>query len=178
MGIRNPMTEGLLRYRRFWVVYAVVLLLDQATKLAVLHSLPKTEYGVHSGVVVVPNFFRIVHVYNEGAAWTMLKGNQGWLVILAVVALAAMYRWRKEIGLEKHFVQYCLGAFAGGAIGNVIDRLAYDHVVDFLAFRIPIVRYDYPVFNVADIGITVGAILFAWHGFREPKPATPAVSRE
>ena len=87
-----------------------------------------------------------------------------------------MYRWRKALGLEKLFVQAVLGAFAGGAIGNVIDRLAYDHVVDFLAFRIPIIRYDYPVFNIADIGITVGAALYCWHGFREKPPASPPVT--
>ncbi len=167
------MTKALGRYRRFWSVYLGVLFLDQVTKIAVLRGMPVTGAD-HPGHPVIPGFFRIVHVYNKGAAWSMLSGKQGWLILLAVGSLAAMYRWRKAIGLEKPFVQYALGAFAGGAIGNVIDRLAYDHVVDFLAFRL--IRWNYPVFNVADIGITVGAAFFCWHGFRE-KPEEPSPSR-
>lgn len=171
------MTKSLGRYRRFWFVYLAVLVFDQVTKIAVLQGMPVTGEG-HSGYTVIPGFFRIVHVYNKGAAWSMLSGNQGWLIILAVAALAAMYRWRDAIGLKKNFVQYSLGAFAGGAIGNVIDRLAYAHVVDFLAFRIPVIRYDYPVFNIADIGITVGAALYCWHGFREKPGANAAPDPE
>lgn len=165
------MTKELGRYRRFWFVYLGVLALDQVTKIAVLKGMPVTGPD-HPGYTVIPGFFRIVHVYNKGAAWSMLSGQQGWLVLLAVGALGAMYRWRKALGLEKPFVQYTLGAFAGGAIGNVIDRMAYDHVVDFFAFRL--IRWDYPVFNVADIGITVGAALYCWHGFREKPEAKPA----
>jgi signal peptidase II len=165
------MTKALARYRRFWFLYLAVLVIDQITKISVLKGMPVTGPD-HPGYTVVPGFFRIVHVYNKGAAWSMLAGNQGWLVLLAVGALGAMYRWRKELGLEKPFVQYALGAFAGGAIGNVIDRMAYDHVVDFLAFRL--IRWDYPVFNVADIGITVGAALYCWHGFREKPEASAA----
>lgn len=162
----------LKRYTRFWVLYLVVLVLDQLTKVLVLHALPKTGED-HAGIEVIPDFFRIVHVYNNGAAWSLMDGRQGWLILLALGALGALYRWRRAIGLEKPFVQYALGAFAGGAVGNVIDRVAYGHVVDFIAIRIPIIHYNYPVFNVADIGITVGAFLYCWHGFRE-KPSVKA----
>ncbi len=172
MNLR-PHFAALSRYRRFWIAYLAVLALDQLTKLVVLYGLPPTT-AEHPGITVVPDFFRIVHVYNRGAAWSMLSGRQDLLVLLAVAAMAGLYRWRKELGLDKPFVQLVLGAFAGGAIGNVIDRLAYDHVVDFLFFRIPLIGYDWPVFNVADIGITCGAALYCWHGFREPeKPAEP-----
>ena len=164
----RPYLSLLAPYKRFWAMYCAVLVCDQLTKLVVLHT---TEPNSHREVI--PGFFWISHVYNKGAAWSLMAGNQWWLVILALVALTAMYRWRKEIGLMDPFVQLTLGAFAGGAIGNVIDRLAYDHVVDFLRFRIPVIRYDYPVFNIADIGITLGAIAYTWHGFFPTKtPAT------
>lgn len=155
-------------------MYLVVLVLDQVTKLIVLNTLPVSGPN-HYGIEVIPDFFRIVHVYNKGAAWSMLDGRQGLLILLALGALFALYRWRRAVGLDKPFVQYTLGAFAGGAVGNVIDRVAYGHVVDFIAIRIPIIDYNYPVFNVADMGITVGALLYCWHGFRE-KPAPKPVA--
>ncbi len=159
-------------YKRFWTVYLSVLTLDQITKLIVLFGLPQTDRS-HPGIVVIPDFFTLVHVYNKGAAWSMMSGRQDLLVILALAAMAAMYRWRLALGLDKPFVQLVLGAFAGGAMGNVIDRLAYDHVVDFLSFRIPLINYYWPAFNVADMGITCGAALFCWHGFREPAGKAP-----
>lgn len=172
MSLRSSLAS-LSRYKRFWVVYVTVLVLDQVTKLAVVHLTSPTPRG-QLGHEVIPGFFWLSHVYNKGAAWSMMSGQQGWLVILAVIALAAMYRWRTEIGLQQHVVQYTLGAFAGGAIGNVIDRLAYEHVVDFLLFRIPLINYYWPAFNVADMGITIGAALYTWHGFRNPaKPSAP-----
>lgn len=167
----RPYLARMSPYRRFWAAYCAVLFADQVTKLIVLHG---TEPNTHREVV--PGFFWISHVYNKGAAWSLLAGNQGWLVIFAVIALAGMYRWRKEIGLGDPAVQFALGAFAGGAIGNVIDRLAYEHVVDFLRFRIPLIGYDYPVFNIADTGITLGAAFYVWRGFFPKKsdgsPAT------
>ncbi len=174
MNLR-PCLKLLTPYRRFWVVYCAVLILDQLTKLAVLHGTAPTPRG-ELGTVVIPGFFWLSHVYNKGAAWSLMAGHQGWLVIFAVAAMGALYRWRLAIGLGHPFVQLTLGAFAGGAMGNVIDRLAYDHVVDFLLFRIPLVNYYWPAFNIADMGITVGAALYTWHGFRHPTPAPPAAS--
>lgn len=173
------MTDRLLRYRRFWTVFVALLALDQATKLAVMKLMPETGWS-HPGIVVIPGFFRIIHVNNTGAAFSLFNGQQGCLIILAIAALWAMYRWRHTIGLRKPFVQAALGAFAGGALGNVVDRILYFHVVDFLAFRIPVIDYPWPAFNVADIGITVGAALYCWYGFTEkpekptPSAATPA----
>lgn len=169
---RFRLLAPLARYRRFWVMYLVVLVLDRITKLLVLHGTAPTPRG-SLGHPVIPGFFWLSHVYNPGAAWSMLSGRQDLLVLLAIGAMAAMYRWRRQLGLDLPFVQWVLGAFAGGAIGNVIDRLVYDHVVDFLLFRIPVVNYLWPSFNVADVGITVGAALYCWHGFRHPDPVKP-----
>lgn len=165
----RPYLKLLAPYKRFWAVYCAVLVIDQVTKLLVLHGTDPTPRG-ELGTPVISGFFWLSHVYNKGAAWSLMSGNQGWLVIFAVAAMVAMYRWRIQIGLTHPFVQFTLGAFAGGAMGNVIDRLAYDHVVDFLLFRIPLFNYYWPAFNVADMGITVGAALYTWHGFRRPDP--------
>ena len=166
------MTAKLLRYRRFWIVFATLLALDQITKIAVRIELPR-----QGAVTVIPGFFWIDHVHNNGAAWSMFSNQQGILIVLALFALWALHRWRHTIGLTKPFVQVALGAFAAGAVGNVIDRSIYWHVTDFLRFRIPVIGYDWPVFNIADIGITVGAALYCWHGFTEkpaPKDGVPA----
>lgn len=164
------MTAKLLRYRRFWTVFLSVLILDQLSKVAVMKLMPETGWQ-HPGVTVIPGFFRIIHVHNNGAAWSLFNNQQGYLILLAIGALWAMYRWRHTLGLSKPFVQAALGAFAGGALGNVIDRILFFHVVDFLAFRIPVIDYAWPAFNIADIGITVGAALYCWYGFTEkPEP--------
>lgn len=163
---------ALAGYKRFWAAYAAVLVFDQLTKIIVLQAVPVTPRG-SAGTPVIPGFFWISHVYNRGAAWSMGAGNQGLLVLFALATLAAMFHWREKIGLREPAAQWGLGAFAGGAVGNVIDRLAYHQVVDFLTFRIPVVDYYWPTFNIADMGITCGAALYIWQGYRKGEPVAP-----
>jgi signal peptidase II len=163
-----PWLSRLLAYRRLLVIAAIVLIADQLTKLAIVAHLPFPTYGEgHGAITVVRNFFYIVHVGNTGAAWSMFSGQSVLLAVFALVTLAAIVIWRHALGLREHRSQLCFGLLCGGIVGNVIDRLAYGHVVDFIDLHFG--SYVYPTFNVADSGICVGVSFYLWHSLREPK---------
>ncbi|MFI5357996.1 MAG: signal peptidase II, partial [Opitutales bacterium] len=143
-----------------------ILVADQLTKLWIIHRLPLGSYGPGSAIPVIPGFFYLVHVGNTGAAWSLLTGKSLLLALVAVVTLAAIYVWRRALGLRDRLAQVAFGLLCGGIIGNLLDRLQHHHVVDFLDFHFG--RYVYPTFNVADSGICVGVILYLWLSLRSP----------
>ena len=160
---------GKLKANAVFVLCAAgVILLDQITKLAVLENIPWEKgnptyhFGAGSGepIAVIDGLFYIVHITNEGAAWGMLSGRTYLLTSIALMALLALWLFRKHVGFNKKWGGIALGLFAGGVVGNLIDRLCYGHVVDFLDVHIPIVNYRWPAFNIADCGITIGVAIY------------------
>lgn len=144
------------------VLAATFLLLDRVTKAAVLGSL---EAGAWS-MQVIPGLFRFEFVANTGAAFSIGEGMGGAFVLLAAVVLAfTIYYLLKSPAISKLEV-VGLGMVVGGAIGNAIDRVLYGFVVDFICTEF----IDFPVFNVADIGITCGVVI-AFLGFVLLSPA-------
>ncbi|MDH5522939.1 MAG: signal peptidase II [Desulfobulbaceae bacterium] len=139
-----------------WMLAVVAL--DQLTKIMVL-----ANFNLYESSVVIPGFFNLTYITNTGAAFGILAGEQSMLrqaffIGVAMAALLVMffsYRHFKEQG--RMFV-HGIGMIAGGAIGNLIDRLRYGSVVDFLDFHVR--GYHWPAFNVADSAITVGVALF------------------
>ncbi len=157
-----------LKYRWFIPIAAAVLAADQASKAWIIRHLPFNSYGEAGGaIVVVRGFFYIVHVGNTGAAWSILSGRSLALAALAAATLAAIFVWRKALGLAALPVQVCFGLICGGIAGNLLDRLLHGHVVDFLDFHFG--SYVYPSFNVADSAICVGVILYTIHSVRTPR---------
>ena len=147
----------------------VVVVLDQLAKLAILDGLP---YG-GPGINVLP-FFNIVHVYNTGAAFSFLADQPGWqrwfFALFALGVSAAMAVGLRRQAANQLWLNLAFVLVIGGAIGNLIDRLAYGHVVDFLLFY----GYGYfvPAFNLADCAITVGAVMIVLDGLRKkPVPS-------
>lgn len=135
------------------------LALDQLTKTWALAEL---MFGVP--VPVLPPFFQLTLVKNPGVAFGFMAQAGGFIVAIAatgaVLLLAASLR-RDPSGLaHQPVVPTALGLILGGAIGNLIDRLRFGGVIDFLDFRV------WPVFNVADSGITIGALLMIWAWWR------------
>ncbi len=155
-----------LAYRRLWALAVVIYVLDQATKLLVAAKIPYPTYGPPGHIEVIPGFFNLVHVGNTGAAWSILSGRGAWLAGLAVVTLVAIYFWRHSLGLRDRTAQLCFGGLCGGTVGNLTDRLAHGHVVDFLDFHFG--RYAYPSFNVADMGIVCGVFGYIVWSLRQP----------
>lgn len=142
---------------RFKIIYAlglIVLVLDQLTKLWAISAVPR--YG---SVTVIPGFFDLVNIRNRGAAFGFLNDPsidwQFWLFMAATaVALAAIHMMAKSSPEDK-LLFTGLGLILGGALGNLVDRIRMRAVIDFLDFYVG--DWHWPAFNVADIGICVGA---------------------
>ncbi|MGB0415916.1 MAG: signal peptidase II [Coraliomargarita sp.] len=169
-------TTGKLRaYKRLYVVAVLVFALDQITKWWIFNHLTMNR----DRITVVEDFFYIVHVGNEGAAWGMFSGYGGVLTLFAAIALLAIYFFRHSLQLKLLPIQLFFGMMIGGIIGNAIDRMVHGHVVDFLdfhfPFEIPVVLPNghYPTFNVADCGIVVGVFGYIAYSFTLPPPPMP-----
>jgi len=141
-----------------------VFALDLVTKLWIAATLPFNTYGPPGHIEIVPGFFNLVHVGNTGAAWSLFAGRSTMLALLALVTLATIFLCRRHLALEQRPVQVCFGLLCGGIAGNLLDRVVYGHVVDFLDFHFG--SYIYPTFNVADSGIVCGVALYILFSFR------------
>ncbi len=137
-----------------WVA-ASVIVLDQATKFAVERTFSHGER-----LAVVPGFFDLTLVYNRGAAFSFLADAAGWqrwfFIALGAVAAAFIVWLLARHGSQRLFA-FALALILGGAVGNVVDRIARGHVVDFVLLHWQ--RFHWPAFNVADSAITIGAVL-------------------
>ena len=137
------------------VLIVVVIVVDQLSKIAVAKTF---AYGARKEII--HGFFDLTLVFNKGAAFSFLSSAGGWqrwfFTVVGIVAALFIV-----VMLAKHSSQRlfscALALIAGGALGNVIDRLLHGHVVDFLLFYYR--DWSFPAFNVADSAITIGAIL-------------------
>jgi signal peptidase II len=156
---------------RWFALAAAVILLDQLTKWAVLENF---VYGERREIT---GFFNLVLVYNKGAAFSMFASADGWqtpLLILFAIVAAGIVSYLIVRNREKRVLCLGLALILGGALGNLIDRLRFGHVVDFLDFHA--MGWHWPAFNVADSGITVGALLLILDGFvhHEKRASAPS----
>ncbi len=137
------------RITLFLAMAAVAVILDQIVKAWVRRALPKTG----DTAPFIPGVLRLLHVENTGAAFSMGEGKGFFFVAIAVAIfiLALLAVWKEELSVP---FALALGAVAGGGIGNMIDRLVQGSVTDFFATQF----MDFPVFNVADIFVTLGVI--------------------
>lgn len=139
-----------------WFGFAgLVIALDQLSKLWIESSL-----RLYQAIDLLP-FFRITHVRNQGAAFSFLSDAEGWqrwlFVTISLVASVVLTIWLLKLPKNAIWQAASIALILGGAIGNLIDRLAYGYVIDFL-----LVYYEswyWPVFNLADSAITVGAVM-------------------
>jgi signal peptidase II len=152
-------------YLRFWLTFGALLAADQVSKIWIVRHIQSDTYFDPPPIPVIDGFFYFVHISNVGAAWGMLPGFSTALGALAALALGAIFFFRRQLELRRPFLQYTFGLLCAGILGNLIDRMIYGHVVDFLDFHLP--GYRYPAFNVADSGITVGVILYLIYSFRD-----------
>ncbi|MDY5727050.1 MAG: signal peptidase II [Erysipelotrichaceae bacterium] len=134
------------------ILFVILLVvLDQASKIY-LTLVNKTS---PIDLEVIRGFFRITYTCNDGAAFSILKGKRVFFIIMTIIVvfLIAYYLLKNKVyWVEK----YSLLLIISGAVGNLIDRIMYGYVIDFLDFII--FGYDFPVFNIADSFITIGAI--------------------
>ena len=162
----RPSGSRLSEYKILLVLALAVIALDQLSKSWIVSILPFPTYGEPNAIKVIDGFFYLVHVGNTGAAWSLFTGQSVFLAALAAATLVAIYIWRRALGLGDRVSQVAFGLLCGGIAGNLIDRLLYGHVIDFIDLHFG--SYVYPTFNVADSGICVGVVLYLWHSLRNP----------
>jgi len=144
---------------------------DLLAKWFVFHSLHQFE-----AMEVIPGVLRIVRSENRGVAFSIMSGHTHIIVVISVAAIIIMSSIYAKFHLSMHRVNLAaLALLLVGAIGNLVDRLAFDYVRDFIDFtpRLPLIGH-WAVFNVADICITCGAILYAIHEIFLRKEKTPS----
>jgi signal peptidase II len=153
----------------YLVAALVIFLIDQLTKyLATNYLASGFVYG--DSVSVIDGFFRLTYVENAGIAWGLFAdaGRGGKLVLGAISLIAAtgiiVYAVRTPV--SEHWTHWGLTLILGGVLGNLTDRLSRGAVVDFLDFTI--VSYKWPTFNLADMAISIGAVILIVDALRSP----------
>ncbi len=155
--------------RKWLAISGVVLVLDQLTKYFVSRAFALYES------VEITSFFNLVLVHNRGAAFSFLSEAGGWqrsfFIVLALVA-SGWIVWLLRKHPQETLFCFALSLVLGGALGNVIDRVLFGAVVDFLDFHA--FGYHWPAFNVADMGISCGAVLLIWDSMTTKAKAATA----
>ncbi len=136
--------------KKEWIATVFFLLLDQGTKWI-------CESYLSASFEVIPGFFQLEMVYNTGGAWSILQ-NQVWLfVLVGFLSLLLLASFKTEME-HLPFSSWIYSLLYAGIIGNLLDRIVFHHVKDFLSFQL--FGHSFPVFNFADIFIVLGSFLF------------------
>ena len=118
-----------------------------------------------SSINIVPNFFYITNVHNDGAAWSILSGNVILLALLGVIALVLIYYFFLKDKTLSKLETFLYSLLIGGIIGNLIDRIFLGYVVDYIG--VVLINYYFPIFNFADIGIVISILMMIILGIKE-----------
>ena len=146
------MKRNLLKLIIFFAASAALVVIDQLTKMLAYEKLYNKEpFPVINGII------ELVYVENRGAAFGILQNQQVLFYILTIIVLIVIFVYVHKINLSYHYIPFFIFLILifSGAIGNFIDRVKNKFVIDFIYFK-PI---DFPVFNFADICITIGCVL-------------------
>ena len=150
---------------RWLLLAAAIIVLDQISKQWVLESFFLYERRAVTG------FLNLTHVYNPGAAFSFLADAGGWQKWFFLALALGVSAWMTAL-LRQHagerLMPTALAMIIGGALGNAIDRIRFDAVLDFI--DVHVAGYHWPAFNVADSSIFVGVALMLWHQIRYSKP--------
>ena len=148
--------------KKYWIlliVFLVVIALDQSTKLMIQQTLP-----LHKTVEIIPGFFNLIHVRNTGGAFGIFGGEKGpvgsvLFVVASLIAVGILVVLFLRVKEHEKTLAFSLALLLSGATGNLLDRLSYGEVIDFLDFHVSL--YHWPAFNVADSAISIGIGLMA-----------------
>ncbi len=151
------------KYRTLSIITTVILILDQATKLYV-----DANFRLHETVPVIRGFFHLTYVRNKGAAFGILSDNAvriPFFISVSIIAMLGILWYIKHIRDDQRLALFSLSLIFSGAFGNLIDRIRFGEVIDFLDVFWQ--RHHWPAFNVADSAITVGVVLLFIEMWRE-----------
>ena len=152
---------------RFICIVVLVICGDQLSKLWILK-----HFALYDSTVIVPGLFNLTFLRNTGAAFGMFAGHPVWwrqffFIGVASIALIVIVCMLRKLGRQNHLYTYSLALIGGGAVGNLIDRIRYGSVIDFLDVYIG--THHWPAFNIADSAITIGVGFFLLTQFMEER---------
>ncbi len=143
------MKKGLKNVIFFGMIF---LILDQAVKIFI-----NSRFVLGEAYILINNLLSILLVHNTGAAFSILSGNQVFLVIIGILALVALLLFIYQGDNYSDYEIFAYSLLFGGILGNLIDRIFYGYVIDFISLTF--VGYNFPIFNIADMCIVVSVIL-------------------
>jgi signal peptidase II len=163
------------RFRLYLALGALIIIADQITKIWARSSLPVDLHGNGIRVPVIDNYFDWVLAHNTGSAFSMFAGTSGSQIFLSIIGIGAVgvltwMVWKARD--DQRVMVAALGLMAGGAVGNLIDRIAFGKVTDFVLWRYH--EHTWPVFNVADVALSVAVGVFLIASFRGDRSAVPS----
>ncbi|MFV0498786.1 MAG: signal peptidase II [Bacilli bacterium] len=145
-------------------VVILIILLDQVVKYLIFNAM-----NVGESIKVIDNFFYITLHLNNGAAWGIFAGNQILLKVISLILVIVIIIYLIRNKNLDNITTIGLLLYVAGAIGNLIDRFRMNAVIDYFDFTIPIIKYDFPIFNVADMSLVVGCIIILLSILKENK---------
>ena len=148
----------------YYVIALLVIALDQLTKWMIVKNM---EYG--ESIKIIENLLYITSHRNRGAAWGILQGQMWFFYLITIIVIIAIVYYIQKMAKRNGLLGTSLALMLGGAIGNLIDRVFRQEVVDFV--HTYIFSYSFPVFNIADASLTIGVFLLVIHMFLEEKNA-------
>ncbi len=143
--------------KKISLVSIVVFLIDRITKIIVTNI-----FKVNVRNVIINKFLYITNCHNDGAAFSLFSGNILFLILITFIVLFLLYKNIKNSNRIKKITIMAYGLLLGGILGNLFDRVFYGYVIDFIDLLI--FKYDFAIFNFADICICIGAIMLLFEG--------------
>ena len=144
--------------KRLTIYSLVFLMIDLLVKIIVINFM-----RLYDTIRIIPSFFNITYVRNTGAAFSILEDSRIFFIVITFVALIVIYLLLKDKVLNK-YQTFLYSMLIGGIAGNLIDRIIYGYVIDYLSFNI--FSYSFPVFNIADSFIVISVILLGLNEMR------------
>lgn len=147
--------------KKIILISILVLMIDIITKQIVINFMIE-----HQSISIIKDFFSITYAKNTGVAFSFLEGKVPLIIIMTTIIIFIILKYIKSTSPNK-IESICYGFLLGGAIGNLLDRIIYGYVIDFLDFNI--FGYSYPIFNLADTFIVIGIIILIIFSFIESR---------
>lgn len=140
--------------KKITIIAVLLFIVDQISKLILDRVLV-----LNKSITLLDKFIYITKVYNTGVSFSMLSGKRVIIILINIIVLVFLYFYMNKFKNNKRNI-YAFGLVCGGLLGNLLDRIMYGHVIDFI--DIHIFGYDYPVFNLADSFIVIGIFLLIY----------------
>ena len=138
---------------KIYVIGIVLTITDFIVKFIIDNNMKLNE-----SIIIIPKFFKLYYLRNDGAAFSSFSGMKYLLIAISVIVFIYLIKYINKNDIKNKLEIISLGLILGGLFGNLIDRVIYGEVIDYLSFTF--FGYSFAVFNIADIGICVGVILF------------------